>query len=145
MSVSDILGRTIENLKIGDSESMSKTISEYDVYSYAGITGDFNPAHINEEFAKGTAFETRIAHGMLGVGLISAVLGTKIPGPGSIYLGQDVQFKKPVKIGDTITAVAKIIEIEDKGKFHIVQFKTTCFNQQGDIVIDGIAKIIPPK
>lgn len=78
-------GKTINELKVGDSASFTKTVSEHDVYSFAGITGDFNPAHINEEYAKKTFFKKRIAHGMLSAGFISTVLGTKLPGPGTIY------------------------------------------------------------
>lgn len=141
----NIVGKTVEVLFIGQKEYMTKTISEYDVYGFAGITGDLNPAHINEEYAKDTIFKTRIAHGMLGAGLISAVLGMKLPGPGSIYLGQDIKFKSPVKIGDTITAEAEISEITNKGKFHIVNVKTTCYNQNGETVIEGNATVIPPK
>lgn len=141
----EIKGKTVEDMFIGQKEFVSKTISEYDVYGFAGITGDLNPAHTNEEYAKNTMFKTRIAHGMLGAGLISAVLGTKLPGPGSIYLGQNLKFKSPVKIGDTITAEAEIIEIEDKGKFYIAKIKTTCYNQDGEVVIEGTATVIPPK
>lgn len=140
-----VIGKKVEELYIGQKEYMSKTVTEYDVYGFAGITGDLNPAHVNEEYAKDTMFKTRIAHGMLGAGLISAVLGMRLPGPGSIYLGQDIKFKNPVIIGDTITAEAEIAEISDKGKFHIVKVKTTCYNQKGDVVIDGHATIIPPK
>lgn len=92
---------TIEELTVGASASMSKTISETDVYLFAGITGDFNPAHINEAAARETRFGGRIAHGMLSAGLISAVLAMKLPGPGTIYLGQELKFTKPVRIGDT--------------------------------------------
>jgi 3-hydroxybutyryl-CoA dehydratase len=141
----EIKGKTVEEIQIGDRAMMSKTITEHDVYSFAGITGDFNPAHIDEEYAKTTGFKTRIAHVMLGASLISAVLGMKLPGPGSVYLAQEVNFKKAVKINDTLTAVVEVIEIEEKSKFHIVHLKTTCYNQNSEIVLDGIAKIIPPK
>lgn len=140
-----IVGRKASELSIGDKASMAKTISESDVYMFAGLTGDFNPAHINEEHAKTTPFKTRIAHGMLGAGLISAVLGMKLPGAGSIYLGQELSFRKPVLIGDTITAVAEVANMIDKGKFVICEIKTTCYNQNGEVVIEGMAKVIPPK
>lgn len=129
---------------IGQKSDTTKTISEYDVYSFAGITGDFNYAHINEEYAKNTKFETRIAHGMISAGLISSVLGMKLPGNGTIYLNQSLYFKKAVKIGDTIKAEVEIIEIIDKEKFTILKLKTVCYNQYGEIVTEGIAQVIPP-
>jgi len=140
-----LIGKRADELKIGDKASVSKTISEYDVYGFAGITGDLNPAHVNEVYAKDTQFNGRIAHGMLGAGLISAVLGMKLPGPGAIYLGQELKFKKPTRIGDTITAEAEIMEMTDKGKFYIVKIKTTCFNQMDEVVIEGVATVIPPQ
>ncbi|PJB38873.1 MAG: enoyl-CoA hydratase, partial [Deltaproteobacteria bacterium CG_4_9_14_3_um_filter_51_14] len=95
-----MVGKTIEDLKIGDRAEFSKTVSETDIYLYAGVTGDFNPAHINEEYAKKTFFKTRIAHGMLCAGFISAVMANKLPGPGCIYLKQELSFLAPVRIGD---------------------------------------------
>lgn len=130
---------------IGDQATFTKTITEYDVYAFAGIVGDFNPAHIDEEYARNTQFKKRIAHGMLGVGLISTTLGTKLPGPGTIYLNQEVAFRKPIYFQDTITATVTVEEIVDKGKFNIATIKTTCVNQDGDLVIEGTAKVIPPK
>ena len=93
---------TYEDIQIGDTATFSKTISEFDIYQFAGITGDFNPMHINEEFADTTIFEDRIAHGLLTGSFISTVLGMKLPGPNSIYLSQSFSFTAPVKIGDTI-------------------------------------------
>ncbi|MTI70710.1 MAG: MaoC family dehydratase [Firmicutes bacterium] len=136
-------GREINELKIKDKESIQKTISETDVYLYAGITGDLNPAHINEEVAKKTFFKGRIAHGMLTAGLVSAVLGMKLPGPGTIYLSQELKFTAPVRFGDTVKAEVEVIQkIEDK---NIVKLKTTCTNQLGDTVLEGIATVMPPK
>lgn len=140
-----VSGKTVSEMQIGDKEYFTKTITESDVYLFAGITGDYNPAHVNEEYAKGTPFKSRIAHGMLSAGFISTVLGTKLPGPGSIYLSQEVAFKKPVYIGDTVTAEVEIMNIIDKNKFHIMEFKTTCYNQNEEIVTEGVAKVIPPK
>jgi 3-hydroxybutyryl-CoA dehydratase len=138
-----MIGKTIEELSVGQSARFSKTITETDIYLYAGISGDFNPAHVNEEFAKGTFFKTRIAHGMLSAGLISAVIGTLLPGPGSIYMRQTVNFRAPVKVGDTVTAIAEVEEIiADKKR---VRLKTTCVNQEGTIVIDGEALVSPPR
>ncbi|KYZ76985.1 enoyl-CoA hydratase [Anaerosporomusa subterranea] len=125
------------DIKIGDKASMSKTVTEYDVYTFAGLTGDFNPVHVNAEFAKNTMFKERIAHGMLSAGFISAVLGTTLPGANTIYLGQELSFKAPVKIGDTVTATVEVIEkIEEK---HRLVFRTTVVNQEGTLVIDGKA------
>ncbi len=138
-----MIGKTIDELQIGESAEFSKTIAESDVYLYAGITGDFNPAHINEEYAKKTFFETRIAHGMLPAGFISAILGTRLPGPGTIYLKQDLKFLAPVRIGDTITARVEVTEVNrDKKK---VRLRTTCTNQDGTVVLDGEAVVSPPR
>lgn len=124
-------------IKVGDKASMTKTVTEYDVYTFAGLSGDFNPVHINAEFAKNTMFKERIAHGMLSAGFISAVLGTSLPGANTIYLGQELQFKAPVKIGDTVTATVEVIEkIEAKNR---LIFRTTVVNQDGTLVIDGKA------
>ncbi len=136
-------GKSIEQLKIGDSAEFTKTIGESDVYLYAGLTGDMNPAHINETHAEKTFFKTRIAHGMLPAGFISGVLGMQLPGPGTIYVRQELNFLAPVRIGDTITARAEIIEIiADKNR---VRLKTTCTNQEGKVVLDGEAIVSPPK
>ena len=96
--------RTIDTIHIGDSASVSKTVTGTDVYLFAGITGDLNPAHVNNEVSSKTMFKGRIAHSMLSAGFISAVLGMYLPGPGTIYLGQELKFTKPVKFGNTVTA-----------------------------------------
>ena len=134
---------TIQEMKIGDSASTAKTISEADVYLFAGITGDHNPAHINEEASKKTAFGGRIAHGILSAGLISAVLAMKLPGPGTIYLGQELKFTKPVRFGDTVTATATVSEIV--AEKNIVKLDTTCTNQHGEVVLQGMATVMPPQ
>ena len=137
-----MIGKTIDQLKIGDVDSFTKTISESDIYLFAGITGDLNPAHVNEPHAKNTFFKGRIAHGILIGGLISTVIGMKLPGPGSIYREQHFQFLAPVRIGDTITARVEILEINtEKNK---VTLKTSCLNQDETMVIDGKAVIHPP-
>lgn len=133
---------TINEMKIGDSASTTKTISECDVYMFAGITGDFNPAHTDEITASKTMFKGRIAHGMLSAGLISAVIGMKLPGPGTIYMGQDLRFLKPVHIGDTITTrctVSKIIPEKNR-----VELETVCRNQKNDVVTTGTATVLAP-
>ena len=136
-------GITIGKMKIGDSASFTKTISETDVYLYAGISGDFNPAHVNQTEAEKGMFGKRIAHGMLSAGLISAVLGTLLPGPGTIYMGQELRFTKPVAIGDTITATATVAELIPEKNRAILD--TVCTNQNGDVVIKGKATVMPPK
>jgi len=129
-----------EDLKVGMKAEIAKTITETDVVLYAGITLDVNPAHLNEEHAKKTMFKHRIAHGMLTAGLVSAVLGTKLPGEGSIYMGQELAFTAPVYFGDTITATAEIIElIPEKNR---VILSTVCTNQDGKVVLKGQAKIM---
>lgn len=138
-----MIGKTIDELKVGDVAEFSKTVSETDIYLYAGITGDLNPAHINEEHARKTFFKTRIAHGMLLAGLISTVAGNKLPGPGTVYVKQELNFLAPVRIGDTITARAEVIEIiNEKNR---VRLRTSCLNQDGTTVLDGEALVSPPK
>lgn len=129
-----------EDLKLGMSASVSKTITDADIMLYAGISLDINPVHLNEEYAKNTIFKGKVAHGMMTAGLISAVLGTKLPGEGSIYLSQNIKFTAPVKVGDTITAICEIINLDESKK--IVTLKTTCYNQEKITVLDGEAKIL---
>jgi 3-hydroxybutyryl-CoA dehydratase len=138
-----MIGKTIEQIRLNETAEFSKTISESDVYLYAGVTGDLNPAHINEEYARGTFFKTRIVHGMLTAGLISAVLGTRLPGPGSIYVRQELNFLAPVRIGDTVTARVEVIEIMSEKKQ--LRLRTTCSTQDGTLVLDGEAIISPPR
>jgi len=138
-----MIGKTIDQLKIGDRAEFGKTISESDIYLYAGVTGDFNPAHLNEVYAKKTYFKTRIAHGMLTAGFISGLLGVSLPGPGTIYIRQELDFLAPVHIGDTITARVEIVEITDRK--NRITLRTTCTNQDGTLVLDGRAIVSPPK
>jgi 3-hydroxybutyryl-CoA dehydratase len=128
--------------KVGDKASMSKTVSEQDVQQFAEVTGDKNPAHTDEAWAKGTKFGTRIAHGMLSAGFISAVLGMKLPGPGTIYLSQSLEFTAPVRFNDTITVEAEVVEIVDGKK---LKLKTTATNQDGKVVLHGFALVFPPR
>jgi 3-hydroxybutyryl-CoA dehydratase len=136
-------GKTINELEVGERAEFSKTISEADIYLYAGVTGDMNPAHINEAYARTTFFKTRIAHGLLPAGFISTAIAMQLPGPGSIYLRQELNFKAPVRIGDTITAQVEVVEIM-KEKKH-VRLKTHCINQDGTVVLDGEAIVSPPR
>jgi 3-hydroxybutyryl-CoA dehydratase len=133
----------MSRLAIGQSESFSKTISEFDVYGFAGITGDFNPVHIDAISASKTKFKRRIAHGVLSVGFISAILGTKLPGQGTVYIEQNIKFTHPVYIGDTITANVTVQEIKEEK--NIVLLRTICINQDGQMVMDGIATVLAPK
>ena len=138
-----IAGKSIDQIKVGDTAEFAKTVTETDIYLYAGITGDFNPAHVNEVYAKNTFFKTRIAHGMLTAGFISAIIANQLPGPGTIYLKQDLSFLAPVHIGDTITGRVEVLElIPEKNR---VRIKTTCSNQDGVIVISGEGVVSPPK
>lgn len=129
-------------LKIGDSAEYSKTITESDIYQFAEITGDYNPVHIDELYAQKTRFKTRIAHGLLTAGLISTVLANKLPGPGTIYLKQELNFYAPVHIGDTITAHVEILAIDTK--VNRIHLRTTCRNQHAVIVLGGEAVVKIP-
>ena len=128
-----------ENIKIGDEATLARTITEAHIVNYAGITGDMNPLHVDAEYAAHSMFKERIAHGMLVAGLISAVLGTQLPGPNSIYLGQDLNFVAPVMIGDTIKVVVAVTDKRDEKR--IIKLRTTAYNQRGEIVIDGNAVV----
>ena len=123
--------------KVGDSASLTKTFTENDVFTFARISGDNNPIHVDPEFASKTRFGRLLVHGMLTAGMISAVLGMQLPGPGCIYLKQELNFRAPVYIGDTITAVVTVTKFrEDKP---IITLSTNCTNQQGVLVLDGEA------
>jgi 3-hydroxybutyryl-CoA dehydratase len=136
-------GKTVRDLKVGDAAQFSKTITEADVVLFAGVTGDLNPAHVDELWAQGSPFRGRIAHGMLTAGLISAVLGMRLPGPGTIYISQELRFLAPVRIGDTVTARVEVEELmEQKNR---VRLRTTCLNQDGTQVVDGVAWVMPPR
>lgn len=131
--------------KVGEKAQISKEVTEDDIASFAKITGDYNPVHIDPKFANKTRFKGRIAHGMLSASLISAVLGTKLPGPGCIYLSQSLKFVRPVRIGDTLTAE---VEVTDwKPTKRIIRLNTHCFNQAGKDVMTGEAVLLaePPE
>ncbi|SFU85125.1 MaoC family dehydratase [Butyrivibrio sp. M55] len=129
---------------IGDMAKVSKTISESDIYSFAGISGDFNPVHVNSVEASKSVFGRQIAHGFLVGSLISNCIGMKLPGDGTIYMEQDMKFLKPVYIGDTVTACVKVSEIINEKK-NVLKLATTVLNQNNDIVIDGYAVVKAPK
>lgn len=137
------LGKSIDELQLGEKASFSKTITETDIYNYAGIAGDFNPMHVNEEYAKTTRFKRRVAHGGVITCLIGPVLGTMLPGLGTVALEQTLRFKAPVFIGDTITAIAEVIDRNVEK--NIAVLKLIWQNQRGEIVVEGEAKVMPPK
>jgi 3-hydroxybutyryl-CoA dehydratase len=127
-------------LSVGDSAEMSKTVSEEDVRAVAELTGDHNPVHLDEEYAAGTRFGRRIAHGMLGASLISAVLANELPGRGTVYLSQTLRFTAPVFLGDTVTARVVVKQVrEDKP---IVTLETVCTNERGERVVEGEAVVL---
>jgi len=128
-----------EDIKVGDEASLTRTITEAHVVNYAGLTGDWNPVHSDAEHAAQSMFGERIAHGMLVAGLISAVLGTQLPGPNSLYLGQDLKFVAPVRIGDTVKVVVTVTDKRDEKR--IIKLRTTAYNQRGEMVIDGSAVV----
>jgi acyl dehydratase len=128
-------------LQVGDCDSLTRTLSEQDLILFAKVSGDTNPVHLDENFASSTMFKTRIAHGMWTASLISCALATKLPGPGGIYLGQELKFTRPVKIGDTVTVQLKIVEIDQEKKRATVS--TEVINQNKKIVVKGKAEIMP--
>jgi len=130
-------------LKIDASASLTKTFSDADVRAFAEISGDKNPVHLDDNFAAQTRFKQRLVHGMLTAGLISAVLGTQLPGPGSIYIRQSINFRAPVFINDTITATVTVSKLRD-GK-PIVTLNTVCKNQDNLVVLDGEAVLLIPQ
>lgn len=135
------IGTPFEELTVGMTASTAKTITEADIVLYSAVSTDTNPAHLDAEYAAGTMFKQRIAHGMLSAGLISAVLGTRLPGPGTIYLGQTLSFRRPVHIGDTVTATVEVTALDAEKKR--ATLRTIC-TVGGKTVIEGEASVIPP-
>jgi 3-hydroxybutyryl-CoA dehydratase len=130
----------IDEIHVGDVAELAKTVTESDIALFAGVTGDFNAVHIDAEAAKKSVFGERIAHGMLSAGFISAVLGMRLPGSGSIYLSQTLRFTKPVRIGDTVTARVEVLEVLTAKRR--VRLATSCRNQNGQVVVDGEAVVM---
>jgi 3-hydroxybutyryl-CoA dehydratase len=130
----------IDEMHVGDVAELAKTVTESDIALFAGVTGDFNPVHIDAEAAKQSVFGERIAHGMLSAGFISAVIGMRLPGSGSIYLSQTLRFTKPVRIGDTVTARVEVLEVLTAKRR--VRLATSCRNQNGEVVVDGEAVVM---
>ena len=141
-NLDELRGRYADEITVGMSAIFTKTVTEADIVLFAGVTGDTNPVHLDEEFAKPTMFKGRIAHGMLTAGFISAVLGTKLPGPGAIYLSQTLKFKAPVRIGETVVARATASAVDqDKGR---CTFATTA-HVGNTLVLEGEAQILVPR
>ncbi|WP_135080911.1 MaoC family dehydratase [Terasakiella sp. SH-1] len=137
----ELYGYSYDEIDVGMTDVFSKTVTEADIMAFAGVSGDTNPVHLDEAFASQTMFKTRIAHGMLSSGFISTVFGTKLPGPGCIYIEQNLKFKAPVKIGDTVVARVTALEKDDAKK--MIKFETIC--SVGDTtVIKGEATIMVP-
>lgn len=138
---SEVYGYRFEDLELGMSAAVSRTVSEADILMFAGVSGDTNPVHLDQEFAASTMFGGRIAHGMLSAGLISAVFGTRLPGPGCIYLSQNLKFKAPVKIGDTVVAHVTVKELKAEKRRAV--FSTVC-TVGASVVLDGEAELLIP-
>ncbi|HEU5095195.1 MAG TPA: MaoC family dehydratase [Reyranella sp.] len=135
-------GLFLEDLKVGQSAMFGRTVTDADIAAFAGVSGDTNPIHLHDGFARTTRFGKRIAHGMLSGSFISTVIGTKLPGPGAVYVSQTMAFMAPVMIGDTITAVATVTAIDEKRRR--VTLKTQCLNGE-KVVIDGEAVVLVPR
>tara|TARA_R110001583_G_scaffold107898_1_gene256594 strand:- start:3780 stop:4199 length:420 start_codon:yes stop_codon:yes gene_type:complete len=130
-----------EDIKVGMSVSYSQTITDADVKAFAGLSGDHNPVHVNEEYASESRFKKRIAHGLISASFFSALFGTKLPGPGCVYAGQNLKFKRPVYLGDTVTATVEVTLIDAKKRN--VFFSTTC-KVKNKVVISGDAELYVP-
>lgn len=141
-SIESKLGKTISEISIGDTASFGKTFTEADVYQFTGIVGNFNPTHLNKEFASKTASGRRTVPQMLVAGLVSKILGTQYPGNGTIHVAQQLEFLKPVFMGDTVDATVEVTKID--GKLHRVWFDFKCVNKEGELVLVGETEIIPP-
>jgi 3-hydroxybutyryl-CoA dehydratase len=131
---------TYAEIKIGDAATLSLVVDAGTVNSYARLTGDLNPVHLDEDYAARSFFKRRVAHGLLAAGLISAVLGMHLPGPGSVYLRQELDFKSPVFLGDTITAQVQVLEKFDRQEK--IKLRTSVQNQDGRLVLDGSALVL---
>ncbi len=136
-------GKTLSMMHLGDRAESVNLVTEETGVKFAEVSNDHNPVHLDEAYAAQTPFKGRIAHGMLLAAYISAVLGIQLPGPGSIYVSQTLAFKAPVRYGDTITTAVEVIELNSER--NRVRFKTTCANQNGQVVLEGEAVIMPPR
>lgn len=137
----ELHGFFFEDLHLGQTAVIARTVTEADIVLFAGISGDTNPVHINEEFAAGTMFSGRIAHGMLTASFISTVIGTRLPGPGAIYLSQTLRFKAPVRVGDTIWARATVSELLPEKRRAVL---VTTVSVRNKVVLEGEATVLVP-
>lgn len=135
-------GKTFEEIQIGDSASFTKTITETDVYLFAGISGDFNPVHVDEEYARTTPFGRRIAHGGLASSLLAPVLGMKLPGLGTVALEVTQRYRNPVYFGDTVTCRVEVTGKQER--LRVVEMKILWTNQRGETVSKGSCRVVPP-
>lgn len=137
------IGRTIEHINVGDTATFSKTLTEADVYQFSGMTGNFNPTHVNKEFASRTVHGRRTVPQMLVAGLVSKILGTEYPGNGTVHVAQELTYHKPVFIDDTVQAHLVVTCVD--GRRSRVWLDLTCTNQHGQTVVTGESEIIPPE
>lgn len=135
--------KTFEQIQVGDSEWLRRTVTDGDIANFAGVSGDFNPLHVDETYASGTLFKGRIAHGFFTATLITNLIGNRLPGPGSVYLRQEVRFLAPVRVGDTLTGEVEVVEKIPEKKH--IRLKTTVSNQEDVRVLDGEALIMTLK
>ncbi|QEY64324.1 MaoC family dehydratase [Metapseudomonas lalkuanensis] len=140
--MSQVTNFTYDALEVGQKATFSTTVEERHIQLFAAVSGDRNPVHLDAEYAATTLFKERIAHGMFTGALISAAIACEMPGPGSIYLGQQLKFTRPVKLGDTLTVELEILEKLPKNR---VRIATRVFNQNSDQVVDGEAEVLAPK
>lgn len=140
-SIEELHGYYLEDLAVGMTAVFGKTVTEADLVMFAGVSGDTNPLHLDEEFASRTRFGGRIVHGMLTASLISTLIGTKLPGPGCIYISQDLKFRAPVRVGDTVETRATVTEIEPERRRVVLRTECTV---KGQTVLEGVAKIMVP-
>ncbi|WMR33740.1 MaoC family dehydratase [Metapseudomonas otitidis] len=140
--MSQVTNFTYDALEVGQKASYAKQVEERDIQLFAALSGDRNPVHLDAEYAAGTLFKERIAHGMFSGALISAAIACELPGPGTIYMGQQLKFTRPVKLGDTLTVELEILEKLPKNR---VRIATRVFNQNAEQVVDGEAEVLAPK
>ncbi len=140
--MTQIENRTYDEISVGDTASLVREVSERDIQLFGALSGDINPVHFDDEYAQGTMFKGRIVHGIWSVALFSTLLGMQLPGPGTIYLGQTSQFRRPIRVGDTITATVTVATKDDDTKR--VTLTCVCTNQDGTEVTLGEATVIAP-
>ncbi|HET7876677.1 MAG TPA: MaoC family dehydratase, partial [Methylomirabilota bacterium] len=138
-----MIGLPVDHIAVGDSAQVIRRATDGDIAEFIDAVGDYNPVHSDREYAAGTMFRERIAPGIWTAGLISAAIGTRLPGPGAIYLSQDLKFLKPVKFGDVITARVEVVEVNQER--NRLRLRTVCVNQRGEEVLTGEALVMPPK